>query len=89
MILEDTKVLTLAMCPFKAGDIIRRIGGDGAVWWFINEDQYVSLELYKYGEREGHKGLYKSENTPHLIWDGYEKVCTIEELSKAIMQVKL
>ena len=76
------------MCPFKAGDVIRNIGSD-SLYWFINDNQYVSLEQYTYGKREGHQGMYLSDGASKMIWNGYVKICNIDELRRVLLKVEL
>lgn len=75
------------ICPFKAGDVARSTEGRGFVVWFINDYQFVSIEFNTDWEREGHKGLYKSNSHKGLNWKGYEKICHISELKKALLGV--
>jgi len=66
---------------FNAGDVVCHSSDPASVYWLINKEQYVSIELYPYGELEGHEGLYMSGNkASDLDWSGYVKVCTIEQL---------
>ena len=75
------------MCPFKAGDVVCF---EECCYWFINDDQYVLIGVYERSYPEGkHKGLYLANDATKLDWYQYKKVCTIDELRKAIMQVQL
>ena len=75
------------MCPFKAGDIVK--GPHRGLYWFINDKQYVALELYEYGEREGHQGLYLAGGAETMLWYDYNKICTIDELARVLLKVEL
>ena len=72
-------------CPFKAGDVV--IGPEKGVYWFINGEQYVSIEMYAYGEHEGRKGLYLAGGASKLVWDSYTKICTITEINQALRKL--
>ena len=72
-------------CPFKAGDVV--VGPMKGVYWFINGEQYVGIEIYEYGEREGHKGLYLASGATKMNWDSYIKICTITEINQALRKL--
>ena len=70
---------------FKSGDIVAHINHpDASVYWIINKEQYVSLELYPFGKNEGREGLYLAGGASQLNWEGYVKVCTIDQLKAAV-----
>jgi len=70
---------------FEPGDVVTNSSTPELVYWFINKEQYISIEVYKYGEREGHEGLYLSGNASSLDWSGYAKVCTVTQIRDAII----
>lgn len=75
------------MCQFKAGDVVK--GPHNYVYWFINDDQYVALEVCAFGADKGHQGLYLSGNAKNMKWDPYTKICTIDEVATALLKVEV